>query len=159
MIHGALLIAGTLAGGGLILGGVVALLVLLVAGNNRELALSIVTYSYYVLIGTFPLLLWLAVYTSHDDEAKSAYRTLWRAILTTLQGAVIGSILGGGPFFLAALSYPVAIFTSNSIAEFGPLVRDMIVWSLLSITVIATVLAAFPIGMWAYYTKTEVEDD
>lgn len=159
MIHGVLLIAGTLAGTGLIAGGVVALIVVLFASNNRELAVQIVTYSYYLLSGLFPIALWVAVYTSHDEEAKAAYRTLWRAILTTLQGAVVGSILGGGPFFLAALTYPVVIVTDNSITEFGPLMRDLIVWSLLSITVIATVLAALPIGTWAYYSKTGWGDD
>lgn len=158
MIHGVLLIAGTLVGAGLIAGGVVALLVVLVASNNSELAVRIVTYSYYLLIGLFPLLLWLAVYTD-EDETEAAFGTLWRAILTTLQGAVVGSILGGGPFFLAALTYPVVIFTNTSMTEFGPLMQDIVVWSLLSITVIATVLAAFPIGMWAYYAKTGLDDD
>jgi hypothetical protein len=74
-------------------------------------------------------------------------------ILTALQGAIIGGVLGAGPIFLAVvISLPVFLGDFH-ITDFAPAVRDEIVWSRLSIAVGAAVLSALPLGLWSYYTK------
>jgi hypothetical protein len=159
MIQAVILLAGTLAGVSIFVGAVLGLAVVIWAQETAS-AVRIMINGYYGLVGLLPLALWLALYTSHDDQAYGvAYRSPMQAVLTTLQGAVIGSVLGAGPIFLTlAINLPV-ILAGFEIAQFGPAVRDAIVWPLLLLAVGATAIAAIPLGLWAYYIGAGREDN
>ena len=159
MIGVILYLIGGLVGSSLIVSAVVAVVVIWFAQDTTT-ALQIIRYGYSFLIGILPIALWLSVYiTLDEDKDHSAYGTLWRAILTTLQGAAVGSILGAGPICLAIIVNLPVIVTSFSLEEFGPAVRDAIIWSQLWLAVAATVLSAFPVGMWAHYARAGRDDD
>lgn len=159
MIAVILYLVGGLVGSSLIVAAVVAVVVILWAQDTAA-ALAIIRYGYFFLIGILPIALWLSVYiTLDEDKDHSAYGTLWRAILTTVQGAAVGSILGAGPICLAVIVNLPVIVAGFSLDEFGPAVRDAIVWSQLWLAVAATVLSAFPLGMWAHYARAGRDDD
>jgi len=82
------------------------------------------------------------------------YNTRVRALLTTMQGALVGSLLGGGPIFLATVIYLSVIVSHYPLNQFGPAVRDTIVWSHLLFAVGAAVTSAIPLGLWAYSTTS-----
>jgi hypothetical protein len=107
-----------------------------------------------------PVSLWFALYITHDDaEYGAAYDAPLRAVLTALQGAIVGSILGAGPIFLAVVTNLPVILTKLKIDDFGPAVRDEIMWSRLLLVVGAAVLSAIPLGFWAYYMRSGRVDE
>jgi hypothetical protein len=153
MIPAVILLVSMLAGVCLIFGAVVALIIVLWI-PDIDAAAQFVLNSYYLLIGLMPITLWFAIYTSHDDaEHGEAYSSPLRAILTTTQGALIGSVLGAGPIFLAVVIYLPVILAGFDIGVYGPTVSTQIVWSRLIIAVAAALISAFPLGYWAYYQK------
>lgn len=159
MIAAVVLIAGVLAGVGLLVGGLLGFAVVLWAQGMAS-ALRIISDGYYLLVGLMPLVLWLALDWTHDREGyQAAYRTPLLGILTALQGAIIGSVLGTGPIFLAAaVNLPVFLANFN-LSEYGPALRDEIVWAHLSLAVVAAVISALPLGLWAHYTRAGRAND
>lgn len=152
MIHAVIFIVGLIGGVSLLVGGVIALAVVIWAQDIPS-ALRLIRYGYYVLVGLMPIALWFALSITHDDaDYKAAYNSPLRALLTTLQGATVGSILGAGPLFLTVVNNLPVILADFEIGEFGSAVRDTVVWSLLLLAVGAAVIAAIPLGLWAYYT-------
>ena len=159
MIQAVVLLAGALAGTGLLVGGILGMVVVIWA-QETPTALRIISNGYYALIGLLPVALWLALYATHDeDDEETAYSSPLRSILTTLQGAVIGSILGAGPIVLTLVINLPVILGNFEISEFGPAVRNEIVWSHLLLAVGAAVVSAIPLGLWAYYLGSGREDD
>lgn len=159
MIQAILLTVGLLAGVGLIVGGLIALAVILWT-DNIPAAVDLIGNGYYLLVGLMPVVLWFALYLTHDDEEyRTAYASRLRAALTMLQGAIVGSVLGAGPIFLAVVVNLPVIVNGFAIDEFGPAVRETIVWSRLWLAVAAAVASALPLGFWAYYTNTRWDDD
>lgn len=159
MIPAILLTVGLLAGVSLIVGGLIALAVIIWA-DNIPAAVSIIDNGYLVLVGLMPVVLWFALYLTHDDaEYRTAYHSRWRAVLTMVQGAIVGSVLGAGPIFLAVVVNVPVIVNGFAIGEFGPAVRDVIVWSRLWLAVAAAVASALPLGFWAYYKSAGWDDD
>src|SRR5688572_506016 len=100
MIAAVVLIAGVLAGTGLLVGGLLGLAVVLWA-QEMVSALRIIGNGYYALVGLMPVALWLALSKTRGDDYKAAYTSPLQGVLTALQGAVIGGTLGAGPIFLA----------------------------------------------------------
>jgi hypothetical protein len=159
MIQGIIFLVGAIAGVSLIFGGVLALVVIIWAQDTVG-AVRFIGNGYYFLVSLMPIVLGFALYVSHDDaDYGTAYTSAWRAILTTLQGAIVGSILGAGPIFLAVVVNLPVILGDFQIEEFGPAVRDAIVWSRLSLAVGAAVISAIPLGLWAYHLRSGREDD
>ena len=159
MIQGIIFLVGALAGVSLIFGGVMALVVIIWAQDTVG-AVRLIGNGYYFLVSLMPIVLGFALYVSHDDaDYGMAYTSPWRAILTTLQGAIVGSILGAGPIFLAVVVNMPVILGDFQIEEFGPAVRNAIVWSRLSLAVGAAVVSAIPLGFWAYHLRSGREDD
>jgi hypothetical protein len=154
MIAAVVLVAGVLAGVGLLVGGLLGLAVALWAQEMAS-ALGIIGNGYYALVGLMPVALWLALSITRGDDYEAAYSSPLIGILTALQGAVIGGILGAGPIFLALVINLPVILGDFDISEFGPAVWDEIVWSRLLLAVGAVVVCALPLGLWAYYTRTE----
>jgi len=158
MIQAILLIVGMMAGVSLIAGGVIAAAVMIWT-QDMAAAEQFITNGYYVVVGLMPVTLWLALYVTRDNsDYEVAYETPLRALLTTIQGALVGSLLGAGPIFLAVVIYLPVIVLHYPIETFGPAVRDAIVWSHLLLAVSAAVLSAIPLGFWAYYTGSGRED-
>ena len=158
MMQVIVLLVGTLAGISLLVGVVLGLVVAIWA-QDTESALRIIDNGYTILVGLLPIMLLMTLYvTRNDEEYEEAYKSPLRALLTTIQGAIVGSILGAGPIFLtAAINLPV-ILSDFDIVEFGPAVRNTIIWSRLLLAVGATVLSAIPIGLWVHYTGTGWKD-
>jgi hypothetical protein len=159
MIQAVVLLAGTIVGGSLVVGAILALAVVIWAQEPAS-AVRMISNGYYALVGLMPIALWVTLYGTRDDEEyEAAYGSALRAIVTVLQGAVIGSILGAGPIFLTVVINLPVILSGFEIGEFGPAVRDAIVWSRLLLAVGAAVISAIPLGLWAYYTRVGQEDD
>jgi hypothetical protein len=159
MIQAVVLLVGTIAGISLAIGGILALAVVIWAQDTAS-AVRMISNGYYALVGLMPIALWLTLYSTRDDEEyEAAYGSALRAIVTVLQGAAIGSILGAGPIFLTVVINLPVILSDFTIGEFGPAVRDAIVWSRLLLAVGAAVVSAIPLGLWAYYTGVGREDD
>jgi hypothetical protein len=159
MIQAVVLLVGALVGVSLFAGAILGLVVAIWAQDTGS-ALRIIVNGYYALVGLLPIVLWLTLYVTHDDpEYEMAYDSPLRSLWTTVQGAAIGSILGAGPVFLTLVINLPVVLAAFEIAQFGPAVRDEIVWSRLLLAVGATVLAAIPLGLWAYYTGTGREAD
>jgi hypothetical protein len=159
MIQAIILLASMLAGVSLIFGGLVALVVIIWV-RELDAAVRLVVNSYYGLIGLMPISLWFAIYTSHDDrEHGEPYNSPLSAIVTVLQGAIVGSILGAGPIFLAVVVNLPVILADFEIAEFGQAVSSEIVWSRLIFAVGAALISSIPLGFWAYYQKSGQEID
>jgi hypothetical protein len=159
MIHAVVFLAGMLAGVGLLVGIVLGLVVAIWAQDAAS-ALHIIRNGYYLLVGLLPIVLWLGLLATRDNEEyDAAYCTPLRAILTTLQGAIVGTILGAGPIFLALVINLPVFLADFAIGDFGSSVRDEIVWSLLLLAVGAAVASAIPLGFWVYYTRSGVKDD
>lgn len=159
MIQAIVLLVGMLAGVSVFVGAVLGLAVAIWAQDTAS-AVRIIVNGYYFLIGLLPVALWLTLYaTQGDKEYGAAYNSPLQSILTTLQGAAIGAILGAGPIFLTLVINLPVILAGFEIAQFGPAVRDAIVWSLLLLAVGAAVIAAIPLGLWVYYTGAGREDN
>ncbi|MCC6456797.1 MAG: hypothetical protein IT328_17715 [Caldilineaceae bacterium] len=159
MIQAVVLLAGAIAGVSLVVSGVLALAVVIWAQDTPS-ALRIIGNGYYALVGLMPIALWLTIYVTRDDEEyEAAYGSALRAIITVLQGAAIGSTLGAGPIFLTVVINLPVILSDFAIGEFGPAVRDAVLWSRLLLAVGAAVISAIPLGLWAYYTGVGREDD
>jgi hypothetical protein len=159
MIQAVVLLVGAIAGVSLVVGGVLALAVVIWAQDSAA-ALRIIGNGYYALVGLMPITLWLTIYVTRDDEEyEAAYGSALRAVATVLQGAAIGSILGAGPIFLTVVINLPVILSDFTIGEFGPAVRDAVVWSRLLLAVGAAAVSAIPLGLWAYYTGVGREDD
>ena len=154
-----ILLVGMLMGTSLLVGVVTGLAVVIWAHESAG-ALQLISNGYYVLVGLMPIALWLALYVSHDNaDYATAYSSSWRAILTTMQGAIIGAILGAGPIFLAVVVNLPVILAGYEISEFGPTVRDVIIWSRLLLAVGAATASALPLGFWVFYITTEQDDN
>ena len=151
MIPAILFLVGTLAGSSLVIGALLAIVVVIWAEDVAS-AVWLIGNGYYLLAGMMPVVLWLGLFASHDEaEYRAGYTSALRAVLTTLQGAIVGSVLGAGPIFLTvAVNLPV-IVGDFYLDDFGPAVRDAIVWSRLSLAVAAATISAIPLGLWAYY--------
>lgn len=159
MIAAVVLLAGTIVGVGLAVGGILALAVVIWA-QEPAAAVRIISNGYYALVGLMPIALWLALYGTRDDEEyEAAYGSALRAVVTAVQGAVIGSMLGAGPIFLTVVINLPVILAGFEIGDFGPAVSDAILWSRLLLAVGAAVLSAIPLGLWAYYTGAGREDE
>lgn len=158
MIQAVVFIVGMLGGVSLIVGGVIAVAVVIWA-QDMAAAIGIISNSYYGLIALMPIALWLALFATRDDsDYEDAYDTKQRAIATTLQGALVGSALGAGPIFLAMVIYLPVILSDFRLEEYGSAVRDAIVWSQLSLAIGAACLSALPLGYWAFYTGSGRDD-
>ena len=151
MIRAVVLLVGALTGTGLIAGVLLAGIAALLRLDSASM-LTWMANAYYGLAVLFPIVLWATLYVTHnDDEYAEAYDSPLRALLTALQGAIIGGILAGGPVFLAgAINLPV-LFLGVDIGQFGPALRDSIVWSRLLIVTGGTVGCAIPLGLWTHY--------
>jgi len=159
MIQAVLLLVFVTAGFCFILGAIVAVAVVIWAPDMAS-AVAAITNAYYLVIGLMPVTLWLGIYISNDDpEYAPAYQTRARALLTAFQGALVGSLLGAGPIFLAVVIYVPVILSKYPIETFGPAVRDSIVWTRLSLAVAAAVISAIPLGFWSYYANGGSEAD
>ena len=159
MIQAVVLLVGALVGISLIVGAILGLVVAIWAQDTAA-AVRIIVNGYYALVGLLPIVLWLTLYVTRDDQDyEAAYDSSLRALLTTIQGAAIGSILGAGPVFLTLVINLPVILSNFDVTEFGPVVRDEIVWSRLLLAVGVAVLAAIPLGLWAYYTGPGREAD
>jgi hypothetical protein len=159
MIPAIIFLTGTLVGVSLIFGGVIALAVVIWT-QDATAAVRLIGNGYYVLVALMPVALWFALYITHDDaEYGAAYDAPLKAVLTALQGAIVGSILGAGPIFLAVVINLPVILTKLKIDDFGPAVRDEIMWSRLLLVVGAAVLSAIPLGFWAYYMRSGRVDE
>lgn len=158
MIQAVVLLVGAIAGFSIVVGGLLALVVVIWAQDSAS-ALRIIRDGYYVLVGLLPIALWLTLYVTRDDEDyEAAYDSPLRGVLTALQGAIIGSILGAGPIFLTVVINLPVILAGFDIEAFGPAVRDAIIWSRLLIAVGAAVGSAIPLGLWVYYTGMGQEE-
>src|SRR5687767_10149485 len=103
MIQAIVLLVSAIAGVSLVVGGVLALAVVIWAQDSAQ-ALRIISDGYYALVGLLPIALWLTLYVTRDDEDyDTAYDSPVRGLLTVLQGAAVGSILGAGPIFLTVV--------------------------------------------------------
>jgi hypothetical protein len=159
MIQAVIFLVGVLAGLSLIAAAVVAVVIVIWA-QDVEAALRIVGTGYYVLVALLPIGLWLAILASHDErDYQAAYGSAWRAVLTALQGAVIGSILGAGPIFLAVVVNLPVILAGFDIETYGPSVSGLIVWSRLALALAAAAISAIPLGLWAFYQGSGQRDD
>ena len=159
MIQAVLLIVGLLAGVSLIVGGLIALAVVIWT-DNIPAAVDLIGNGYYLLVGLMPIVLWFALYLTDDDpEYRTTYASQWRAVLTLLQGAVVGSVLGAGPIFLAVVVNVPVIMKGFEIGTFGPAVSDAIVWSRLWLAVAAATASALPLGFWGYYKRIGRDDN
>jgi hypothetical protein len=159
MIQAVLFLTGVLAGISFILGLLIALAVV-IWGRDVDSAMQLVQNGYYVLVGLLPIALWFGIFASHDEaEYKGGYSSALRAVLTTLQGAFVGSVLGAGPILMAVVVYLPVILADFEISELGPAVRDAIVWSQLWLAVAAAVISAIPLGLWAFYVGAGRKDD
>jgi hypothetical protein len=155
MIHAVVLLVGVLGGVTLLFGGVVAIVLLLWA-RDVATATQWVINSYAFLSGALPLALWFALQITHRrTDCRAAYRSRLMALLTTLHGAVIGSILGAGPLFMAVVINVPAWLDAFEVGEWGLAVRTAIVGSRLWLAVGATVLAALPLGLWVFYNSAD----
>lgn len=119
---------------------------------------------FYLLVGVLPVVLWLALQRSRGiAEHAAAYATPLWAMLTALQGAVVGSVLGGGPIFLWLVTkLPVLLmrWRGATVDPSFPLAlevaaTEMVVWSRLLVAVGAAVATALPLGLWAHYAGNE----
>jgi hypothetical protein len=81
------------------------------------------------------------------------------ALLTTLQGAFVGSVLGGGPVYLGVVIFIPVMVAGFEIDTFGPAVRNAIVGSPLVLAVGATTICALPLGLWAHYMGSDLDRD
>jgi len=152
MIQAVLLLVFVIAGLSFIVGLFIAI-VTMIWTNDVAAAVQFISKSYYLLVGLMPVALWLGIYISNDQsEYAAAYNTRLRALLTTVQGALVGSLLGAGPIFLATVIYLPEILSRYPMAQLGPAVRDEIIWSKLILAVGAAVISAIPLGFWAYST-------
>lgn len=159
MIQAVVLIAGVIIGVALFTSSAVALAVVIWAQDIAS-AVRLISNSYYLLAGLMPIALWLALEMTHDNAGcRTAYSTPLRALLTTLQGALIGSLLGAGPVFLTIVNNLPVILADIESSEFGPAVRDEIIWSRLLLATGAAVLSAIPLGLWAYSAGDGRVDD
>ena len=147
MIQAVVLLVGALVGISLIVGAILGLVVAIWAQDTAA-AVRIIVNGYYALVGLLPIVLWLTIYDSP-----------LRSLLTTVQGAAVGSILGAGPVFLTLVINLPVVLADFDIVGFGPAVRNEIVWSRLLLAVGAAVLGAIPLGLWAYYTGPGREAD
>ena len=159
MIQVVLLMVGALTGTGLVVGGVMAVVVA-VWTHDRAEAVQLLANGYYILASLMPLALWFALYALRDKaDYVTAFDSPWRAILSTLQGAFVGSVLGAGPLFLAVAVNLSANLAGFDVDDFGAAVRDEIMWSRILIVVSATVASAFPLGLWANFAGAGWEDN
>ncbi len=159
MIQAVVLLVGALVGISLIVGAILGLVVAIWAQDTAA-AVRIIVNGYYALVGLLPIVLWLTIYVTRDDpEYEVAYDSPLRSLLTTVQGAAIGSILGAGPVFLTLVINLPVVLADFDIVGFGPAARNEIVWSRLLLAVGAAVLGAIPLGLWAYYTGPGREAD
>jgi hypothetical protein len=159
MIQAIIFITGILAGTSLVFGLALAVAVLIWT-HDVAAAVRLIGNGYYALVGVMPIALWLALFTSYNHvEYASGYTTPLRALSTTLQGALLGSVLGAGPIFMAAVIYVPGFFGDFEIAQLGSAVRDVVIWSRLALAAAAAIIPAIPLGLWAHYTRTEQRDE
>jgi hypothetical protein len=151
MIQAVLRLVVALAGVSVVVGGVLALAMVIWAQDIPS-ALHILGNGYYALVGLIPIALCLTLYLARGDEDYNlAYGSPLRALLTVLQGAIVGSTLGAGPVFLTVVINIPVLLADFEMSEFGPAVWNAVVWSRLWLAVGAAVASAVPLGFWAYY--------
>jgi hypothetical protein len=159
MIVAVVLISEVLAAVGLLVGGLLGFAVVLWTQDMAS-ALRIISFGYYALVGLMPVVLWFVLdWTNDHEDYRAAYASPFSGILTALQGALLGGVLGAGPVFLALVITLPSLLGNFNLSEFGPAVWDEIVWSQLSIAIAAVVISAIPLGLWSYYTKAGQEND
>jgi hypothetical protein len=159
MVQAIIFLVGVLGGTSLLFGVVIALVVVIWA-QDVDTALRFIVNGYYLLVGVMPVALWFALLTAHDEvEYQAGYDSPLRAILTTVQGAIVGSILGAGPIFLAVVITLPLLLADFEVGELGTAAYDAIVWSRLALAVGAAVASAIPLGLWVYYTSAQWRDD
>jgi hypothetical protein len=159
MTSAIIFLVGIILGVSLTFAAIIALVVVIWV-HDPDAAARLIGDSYYLLAGLMPLVLWCGLYVSLKNAGYAeVYKSSTPALLTTLQAAFVGSVLGAGPIFLAVVIYLPVIFVRFPAAEFGPTVRDTIVWSHLLIAVAAAVISAIPLGWWVHYAERGREFD
>jgi glucan phosphoethanolaminetransferase (alkaline phosphatase superfamily) len=155
MIYAVVLLVGVLGGVTLVFGGVIAAVVVLWA-RDVATATTMVSNGFAFLSGVLPLALWFALHITHRrPECRTAYQSVHMALLTVLQGAVIGSVLGAGPLFMAVVINVPGLLAAFEVDELSHSVRTAIEGWRLWLAVGATVLAALPLGLWVHYIGAE----
>ncbi len=151
MIQAVLLIVGVLVG---ISFGVALLVAAAVSmwSPAPEQALQWIGNGHTALAGLMPVALWfaLAQLRARSDH-DAAYAGALRAVLTAIQGALIGSILGAGPVFMTVVIRVPAMLAGYDVDTLSEAVREEIVWSRLALAASAATISAIPLGWWGYY--------
>lgn len=158
MMRAVVWIALALMAVGLVCGALFTLLPALL-GRDLPAAAAWVMTLYDSLAVLLPAALWAALYARRDAaEYRPAYATMGRAVVTALQGAALGSLLGAGPLFLGAARVVAAVGGLDP-GAFDALLRARVLWAGLLFVALVAIGSAIPLGMWTYYTGPGRDDE